>query len=465
MLGIALLMTSCNEDFKNWNDPQSNSESAKNVGFTVANAAAINYAELEGDSVQLFIPTVTVQDQAVSSFVAKLYNADKSANYEIKADEQGRVALADLKAAVIALYGKKPVEHVIPLDVTAYTLVNGQSIMKTLENAGAATVTLTAPFIAEGYYLTGDMFKETGQGSGWDVGHSFAFTHVGNEDVYTNPTFTITFENPYENAYWKIIPMNNYEGDFWHEGEDGVVGVAIDGDESLSGSLTTDSPQAGKLVEPGFYKMTINMEDYTYEIIKVDYQEFIYEIGDESGWSTSHALRSPNMDGNYRGFYYLNGEYKFKPNADNWTGDWEYDGPLNDNAPYEGYFRDGGSGNFPAAPAAFYRIDASMETMSYKLTAINTVGIIGTATAGGWDSDTDLTWNAGKGCWEGKNIVLTDGEFKFRGNDNWDGDLDLGGALDNLTTGGANIQATAGTYDIELYVSYEGNHYCVMTRK
>ena len=90
MLGIALLMTSCNEDFKNWNDPQSNSESAKNVGFTVANAAAINYAELEGDSVQLFIPTVTVQDQAVSSFVAKLYNADKSANYEIKADEQGR---------------------------------------------------------------------------------------------------------------------------------------------------------------------------------------------------------------------------------------------------------------------------------------------------------------------------------------------------------------------------------------
>ena len=106
-----------------------------------------------------------------------------------------------------------------------------------------------------------------------------------------------------------------------------------------------------------------------------------------------------------------------------------------------------------------------METMSYKITAINTVGVIGTATAGGWDSDTDLTWNANKGCWEGKNIVLTDGEFKFRGNDNWDGDLDLGGSLDNLTTGGANIQATAGTYDIELYVSYEGNHYCVMTRK
>lgn len=463
MLGIALLMASCTEDFKNWADPQSNSETSKAVGFSIANAADIDYAELSSDSVQLFVPTITAQDDAVNTFVATLYNADKTASQAINADAKGMVSAADLKAAVIALFGKKPETRSIEMDVTGYTLIEGQSVKN--NGTAQANITLTAPFIAEGYYLTGDMFKEEGQGGGWDVNHSFAFNHDG-EDVYANPVFTITFENPYENSYWKIIPKNNYDDPdgFWNEGETGVLGVAIDGDESLSGSLTTDSPQAGKIVEPGYYKMTINMEDYTYEIVKVDFAEFIYEIGNESGWGTSHALRSPNMDGKYRGFYWLDGEYKFKPDAMSWNGDWEYDGELNGNAPYEGKFADNGGGNFPAVPAGFYRIDASLDDMTYKLTPILTVGLIGTAQPGGWDEDTDLEWNATKQCWEGKNIVLTEGEFKFRGNDNW-GDLNLGGSLDNLVTGGGNIQAVAGTYDVELYVSYEGNCYCVMTKK
>ena len=84
-------------------------------------------------------------------------------------------------------------------------------------------------------------------------------------------------------------------------------------------------------------------------------------------------------------------------------------------------------------------------------------GIIGTATAGGWDADTDLTKvsdNPEK--WEVKGLGLSDGKFKFRGNDTW-GDYDLGGGVVELgkeidiTKGGGDMDITAGTYDITLY--------------
>ena len=84
-------------------------------------------------------------------------------------------------------------------------------------------------------------------------------------------------------------------------------------------------------------------------------------------------------------------------------------------------------------------------------------GIIGTATAGGWDADTDLAKvsdNPEK--WEIKGLGLSDGKFKFRGNDTW-GDYDLGGGAVELgkeidvTKGGGDMDITAGTYDITLY--------------
>lgn len=79
------------------------------------------------------------------------------------------------------------------------------------------------------------------------------------------------------------------------------------------------------------------------------------------------------------------------------------------------------------------------------------MGIIGPAQAGGWDNDTDMTYNREEGCWE-VTIELAADEFKFRANDGWD--INVGGSLDNLTPGGDNIRnATAGTYTVKLYLN------------
>lgn len=206
------------------------------------------------------------------------------------------------------------------------------------------------------------------------------------------------------------------------------------------------------------YSNTVNIIVVPADEIAPAFPMYIYEIGNESGWGTAHALCSPNQDGIYKGFYYLDGEFKFKPNADNWDDDLEYV----DGTTMGGTLTSSGGPNCPDPGAGFYRIDLDASNLSYTLKKIEYVSIIGTAN-GNWDTDTDLTYNKEEGCWE----VTTDlnaGEMKFRGNHNWDGDVDLGGSLDNLVHGGSNIPVEAGNYTIRLFISIAGNHYCIMNK-
>lgn len=80
------------------------------------------------------------------------------------------------------------------------------------------------------------------------------------------------------------------------------------------------------------------------------------------------------------------------------------------------------------------------------------MGVIGSATAGSWDSDQDLFYKPGEGThnWAGVVTLLGEGEMKFRANDDWD--FNLGGDLGGLSNGGDNL-ATLG----------EGAYYIVLT--
>ena len=72
------------------------------------------------------------------------------------------------------------------------------------------------------------------------------------------------------------------------------------------------------------------------------------------------------------------------------------------------------------------------------------------------------TYNSTDGCWE----VTTDavsGEYKFRANHDWA--INWGGAENNLTEGGGNLNIDAGTYTFQLFISYAGNNRVVITKK
>ena len=190
-----------------------------------------------------------------------------------------------------------------------------------------------------------------------------------------------------------------------------------------------------------------------------DYNEYIYAVGaDTDNWSSVYYLRSSEeggaFTGKYKGFGWLSGEFKFKPNESDWAGDWEFDG--------DGKIADNGGSNCPAPETAgYYMIEVDLTAMTYSLTLIKGIGVIGPAQAGGWDSDTDLTYNADTKLWTGTMQLGAD-EYKFRANDDWG--INWGGALDALTQGGANLAITeAGTYTIELAALCDGKAYAKLT--
>lgn len=452
-LALATTMVACTDDYTDWAAPQENGpEDAKSVSVSVSAASAIDFATSTAENVTIFSPSFTAEDGATATYKVTLSPENNSASAVLNSAD-GTVPAEELKNAVISFYGKAPTPRILNAVVDAYVDVKGQTI-KVTAPAVAVNVTLDAPFISTGYYLIGDM-------NGWNGDNMFAFKHSG-ANVYDDPVFTLVFTTEADGQYWKIIPQSNVDAsNVWNEGIEGVVGVEVDGDTSLEGLLTTTAPQAGKIEKAGMYKMTLNMMDYTYKLEELNFEEYIYIPGNHQGWSpaTAPRLYGANFDGYYSGFSCLDGGFKFTKGPDWAFGEYNW-GSFTSHP--EGFTGEGG-GDITCTVKDFYFIEANVAEGTLKATP-TTWGIIGDATANGWDSDQDMTWNAEKHCWCAT-ITLTDGTIKFRANDGWD--INFGGNPDNLSAGGDNIPVTAGTYDIDLYLerTTSENIYCTMTKK
>ena len=86
--------------------------------------------------------------------------------------------------------------------------------------------------------------------------------------------------------------------------------------------------------------------------------------------------------------------------------------------------------------------------------SFNSIGVIGDATATGWDADTDMQFNPEKQRFY-VDMTLADGTIKFRANDAWD--LNWGGADGALVVNGDNIAVTAGNYRIYVNLNDPAN--------
>ena len=185
------------------------------------------------------------------------------------------------------------------------------------------------------------------------------------------------------------------------------------------------------------------------------YPAYFYEIGNESWWSTSHLLLG-NGEGQYQGYYWLDGGFKFKPNADNWDNDLEY---VTGNT-ISGSLTEGGGPDCPDPGAGFYQINLDLANMYYNLVKLESVSIIGSFN--GWSGDVEMEYNKEAGCWE-VTTDLVSGEYKFRANHDWA--INWGGTENDLVQDGANLSIEAGTYKFQLYISYAGNHKLVITKQ
>ena len=150
------------------------------------------------------------------------------------------------------------------------------------------------------------------------------------------------------------------------------------------------------------------------------------------------------MDGDYAGYVYLSTEFKICPNA-GWDGAFG----TSDNTPEGSMVTGDGLGNLKVATEGYYYVTCNIKDLTWKADPMN-FGVIGDATPGGWNDDTDLTYDAADLKLK-VDITLTDGKIKFRANDAWDvpnGDFGAGEEEGKLATKGADILVTAGKYQI-----------------
>ena len=370
-----MAMVSCTEDYTDWANPQINPEEEA-VAFgngSVTPVDVINLANVTEEKIQVASIVAPTSSDAGYTPTIKINLGDKT--YDI--DNDGKMATSETFQV-----------KAIPV----------------------------APVIDEGYYLVGDMFNAEGV-DGWNtVSAKQAFKH-SDKDVYDDPIFTLTFETKEANQCWKVIPKKNIDAEtFWAAG---VVGPKIDGDVSMTGLLTSDGPGAGKIAEPGKYRLTLNMMDYSYTIEKVMYDPFIYFIGSTDAWGSSDQKLALVDDekGTYTGYIYLadpnNAGFEFK--FQRVAGSWDNAIGASNFVTFKDAAIDANKGNNLGVNAGegVYYMDVNLSEGTITATKVESMGMVGQFQ--GWDKEAPvpMTWNAEEYCFEATMAGVTADGWKF----------------------------------------------------
>lgn len=444
LLCPVLILTACTEDFNgNVAAPQQwEQETAKTIGFKAEKVGTIDLNTVASEKVKV----CSITKPALTAGRVKGYVLYLNEKVTLEVDSLGQVKTGALQDSIVSIYGKRP--ELRTLSGRLYALVAlGEQTLRSDSVALTLAVKPKAPFIAEEYYILV-----------WDkstIGPTVTrFNHTG--DVYENPIFTIVTK-VVAGAEW-LVGTKKYASPIEQETVEpgtGRLGNATEGSDATEGTLVPEGNRM-KFKAAGWTKIELNMADYTYKVTVLgNVSPFLYVPGNHQGWAPATAPFVHSTDFmNYSGFVSLDGEFKF-------TSEKSWDGVNYGAGAKDGTLStDGGAGNLKAEKG-FYLLKANISSLTWSAVLIQTFGLIGSATDGGWDTSTPMTFDAAKSEYS-ITAALKDGELKFRANDAWD--VNLGGDPEHLTFGGANIAVKAGTYKITLSLSDAQKYTCTIAK-
>ena len=258
LAGAGLLMAACTDDYKDWSEPQGYDQAETVVvNFTAAPMGAIDLRTVTEDSVQIFNPTITCNAPCHTTYSVAIYNAEKTDSVVIKASEAGKAKRAEVQGAMVALYGTNEVSHTTPMDITAFTIVDGTAVTKRVQDVN---LTATPKFqeLPPVWFILGNCM---GRGSG--VNHKTMGLYTSTVAMYVNPyNYEELVYATYfcDNAQFKIIlePGN----------KDKVIGADSEGnivyqEAKIEGVAT---PGNISIKDGGYYTVTVNVVNKTLEI-------------------------------------------------------------------------------------------------------------------------------------------------------------------------------------------------------
>jgi hypothetical protein len=213
------------------------------------------------------------------------------------------------------------------------------------------------------------------------------------------------------------------------------------GDDGNDGTL--DPYGANIAVLAGTYKIEVNFSSMTYTM-----EAYSWGL---VGSATPNQWNGPDLMLHYNSYQddwrtvvtLGEGEVKFRFN-----NDWG----LN-------YGDDGADGSMEANGAnisvssGHYLVSMNLNTQSYTMEEIDVWGLVGSATANGWDGPNDKfmpDFGIMEGYYYLSGAELVDGEIKVRQNDAWGLNYGDDGNDGLMEVNGANIPVSAGTYNIIL---------------
>lgn len=310
-------------------------------------------------------------------------------------------------------------------------------------NPGSPSI--TAPESGQSYTMSQDQAEDTLMTIEWsepDFGFAAAPTYLVELGTAGNE-----FSDPIELGSVQQTSLPIVVSDFNNK----LLSAGLQGDQSHEMQLRVTASVSDSVSKAVSEPVDISITPY---IVEVNYPEIYVPGGYQSAsgytadWSPADAppLYSIESNDQYEGYVNIandNSEFKFTDER-NWDLNWGDDGA-------DGTLEQNG-GNIIASTAGYYKMNVNLNDMTYEV--LNTTwGLIGSATANGWDSDEDMTYDPDTKVW----TITTDlsaGEIKFRANDAWNLDYGDTGADGNLDQGGDNIVVDeAGNYTITLNLS------------
>ncbi len=212
------------------------------------------------------------------------------------------------------------------------------------------------------------------------------------------------------------------------------------GDTGVDGTLDADGDNIA--VTEGNYKITLNLNDNTYNMENFSWGVVGSGYNDWGATPDAKFYYDYTTDTFKVGVRLTDGEIKFRLNNDWGTnyGDNGADGTLED------------GGDNLIVTAGHYNITLDFNNNTYTLEAGDVFGIVGSG-YNDWGATPDFALTqVHPDVYVGDIVTLSDGEIKFRANNDWGNNYGDNGGTGTLDDGGDNIVVTAGQYRVVMDV-------------
>ena len=272
----------------------------------------------------------------------------------------------------------------------------------------------------------------------WGVVGSATPGSWGNPDILDLPFYTSSESGVYvayvtlRDGLIKFRENNDWSNNYGDNGADG----------------TLEAGGADIPVTAGTYLITFDTNNLTYTI-----EDYSWGI---VGSATPNQWDGPDLMMQYNSYQnnwvtvvtLVDGLVKFRFNND-WALNYGDNGA-------DGSLEQGGADI--AVSAGHYLVTMDLNTLTYTIEEMDVWGLVGNATANGWDGPNQKfvpDFGINEGYYYINGAVLVDGFIKIRQNDAWAVNYGDNGNDGTLEAGGADIPVTAGTYNVVVNFSVD----------